>query len=474
VSCWEINSTILRKRYPGLLEEILKDEHRGEELTIETAASGAPTMTINGLYIHSPRDPQREGHRLAEAGLADAPTGENSLTVPVVVLGFGLGYAAEAAGELAPQRPLIIVEKNLYCLRRAFEQRDLSRFLTRLNVAFVPGGEGVVKALSLFEKSGEERSAPIIIRNKTLTSIDEQWYQSLENRIRAWSMRDDVNTATQKRFGKRWIRNLSRNMHAIRDIPGISRLAELAAQPEPIPVFLAAAGPSLDSITPLLKEIHRRCIMVAVDTNLRYMQRNGIDPDFTLVVDPQFWNCRHLDRCTSAHTRLIVESATYPPVLRLPFKGVYLCSSLFPLGQFIENRVDPKGVLGAGGSVATAAWDFCRMLGTREIWIGGLDLSFPGLKTHFKGALFEEKALAESSRLNPTETWLVHALRDGIPFKAAARNGGQVLTDRRLSLYAAWFENRFSQFAGIKHYSPRSAGTERGNRQADGNSVFPY
>jgi len=451
VSHWETNSTILRTQYPGLLEEILRqaEEQSADDIKIEAAASGVPTAAIGGLYVHSARDPEREGKRLAEA--ADKGTG------PVVILGFGLGYAAQALAELAPKRPIIIVEKNLRLLRQALELRDLSSLLSRPAVAFIPGGsgEGISGILSFFEKATGEKAVPYIMRNRTLIGLDEQWYVSVENRIRSWAMRDDVNAATLKKFGRRWIRNLSRNMSAIRDLPGISRFAGLAA--DELPVFLAAAGPGLDSIAPLLPEIHRRCIMVAVDTSLRFLLRNGIDPDFTLVVDPQFWNSRHLDRCTSPRTRIIAESAVYPPVLRLPF-SMYLCGSQYPLGSFIEQRVDPKGILGAGGSVATSAWDFSRILGARQIWIAGLDLAFPGLKTHFRGAQFEEKALAESDRLNPAETWLLHALQNGIPFYAPSISGGQVLTDRRLSLYASWFENRFRQFPAIRNYSLSSGG----------------
>jgi hypothetical protein len=115
--------------------------------------------------------------------------------------------------------------------------------------------------------------------------------------------------------------------------------------------------------------------------------------------------------------------------------------------------VDPKGELGAGGSVATTAWDFARILGPSSIWIAGLDLAFPDLKTHFKGALFEDRALSDSGRVVPTETWSVRSLRDGRPFRAASAAGGEVLTDRRLSLYAAWFENRFRLSPELRNYS---------------------
>ena len=460
MSFWEKNREILLKQYPGLFEEITADGDdilAPEDIKTEITPCGEPSLCVKGIYVHSPRDPLREGQRLAES----VSPGYG----PVVILGFGLGYAAQAATLVAVElkRPVIIVEKYKNLLRIAFELRDLSDFLSRNRIIFVLGGtgEGITNALGIAgelvpaNETTDEKTAPSVIRNRALTGLDEQWYRAVEDRIRTWTMRDDVNMATLKRFGRRWVRNLSRNMSAIRDYPGISRMAGLAAGEEPLPVFLAAAGPSLDRAVSLLREIHRRCIVVAVDTSLRFFVKNGVQPDFVLVVDPQFWNSRHLDRCicesVRTRTALIAESAVYPPVLRLPFENTFLCGSLFPLGAFIENQVDPKGRLGAGGSVATTAWDFARILGGREIWVAGLDLAFPGLKTHFRGALFEERSNSMSNRLNPAETWVVRALRDGLPFKARSVTGGQVLTDRRLSLYAAWFENRFRQHGEVRN-----------------------
>jgi hypothetical protein len=173
-------------------------------------------------------------------------------------------------------------------------------------------------------------------------------------------------------------------------------------------------------------------------------------------VDPRYWNAQHLYRLSAPNTALVAESAVYPAVLQAAcggmqingsntaaFRRVFLCQSLFPLGRFIEDRTDPKGVLAAGGSVATTAWDFARFLDPGAIWIAGLDLAFPGYHTHYRGALFEENAHAASSRLCPAETLSIKSLENGVPFPAASTSGGKVLTDKRLSLYAAWFENRF-------------------------------
>ena len=464
MSFLEKNKKIILEQYPGFWDELISgDEPSLEDIKIENTPSGNPTLCINGIYVHSPRDPLREGQRFVQAAAGDGC---------IVVLGFGLGYAAEAAAGLG--RTIIIIEKYKNLLLKAFELRDFSELFSRNKIIFVIGGsgDGIMNALAIANvhlSADDKKPVPSIIRNKTLISLDELWYKSVEDKIRIWAMKDNVNTATHKRFGKRWVRNLSKNMSAIRDLPGVSHLTGLASEDFErnftrkhgdtekkegafIPIFLAAAGPSLDKIKPLLRDIYDRCIIVTVDTSLRFFSKNGIQPDFVLVVDPQYWNSRHLDRCVYEQTALIAESAVYPPVLNLPFKNKFLCSSLFPLGTFIEKQVDPKGRLAAGGSVATSAWDFARLLGSREIWIAGLDLAFPDFKTHFKGARFEEQSTSQSYRFNPIEKWIVRVLRDGFPFKARSASGGQVLTDSRLSLYAAWFENQFSQNPQVQNF----------------------
>jgi len=342
VSVWEKNSKVLIDHYPGLLEEITGEEDNTftpEDIQIIPASCGDPSLCVKGINIHSGRDPMREGLRLAQSASGGGT---------VVILGFGLGYAATACADAAAQavekgRPIIIVEKHRKLLVKALETRDLSDFLSNNRIIFVVGGtgEGITNALSIADGfiSAGERTEPVVIRNRALIGLDKEWYGVVEEKLRTWSMKDDVNSATLKRFGRRWVRNLSRNISAIRDYAGISRLAGFTAGvTDGAPVFLAAAGPSLDKARPFLREIHKRCVTVAVDTSFRFFTDNGIQPDFVLVVDPQFWNSRHLDRCPCGNTALIAESAVYPPVLRLPFKNIFLCGSLFPLGSFVEKR----------------------------------------------------------------------------------------------------------------------------------------
>ena len=444
----EENILFLRNHFPDLALYLEKQESLSpgspadDSIAVVDTPSGIPSLTVNGRYVHSPRDPLREGVRAAEA----LPEGDG----PIVAFGFGLGYAATAAAERFPRRPVILVERRVSVLRAALETRDLRQFLSTHRVVFVLESTGdpvgaLGAALRLFE------GRPEILRNRALMALDEEWFCGAEKQLNFHISKNEINRNTLRKFGKRWIKNLAANMEAIRDWPGVELLS--SCLPPQMPVLLVAAGPSLDETAPLLPRFAERAVVVAVDTALKPLLRAGTVPDFVLVVDPQFWNLRHLDRAPAPASCLIAESAVYPPVMRHPFGRVFLCSSLFPLGKFIENRVDPKGALGTGGSVATTAWDFARVLGTESLWLAGLDLSFPLLKTHFKGAAFEERALALSGRLFPAETRSFHALRSGMPFSAPALSGGAVLTDKRLSLYAAWFENRIRLYPRLKNHS---------------------
>jgi hypothetical protein len=462
---WGKNIAVLAARYSGLAERLEKTAYpacsngtTGLDITVETAASGDPVLVVKGMHVHSNRDPVREASRQVEA--ENTKNGGMAANSVYIVLGFGLGYGAEAAAKVS-NLPVVVVERRPELFCAALESRDLEAFLSSGKHILIIGGEpgGITGALGILEQAGI-KAAPVVVKNRALCSLsaeDREWYDDAERRIRAFSSRDSINAATLRRFGKRWTKNLAANLGAVRDLPGVSGFADCLAGTD-IPVFLAAAGPSLDEIVPYAAAIRERCLLVAVDTSLRFLFRLGIDPDFTVAVDPQFWNSRHLDRVPSGSS-LVAESAVYPPVLRSGgFCRSFLCRSLFPLGRFVEDRTDPKGTLGAGGSVATTAWDFARLLGPSVVWIAGLDLGFPGYKTHFRGALFEENALVESTRFTPAETRSYLSLQSGFPFFAASASGGKVLTDRRLSIYGAWFENRISQERMLRNYSLSGAG----------------
>ncbi len=97
-------------------------------------------------------------------------------------------------------------------------------------------------------------------------------------------------------------------------------------------------------------------------------------------------------------------------------------------------------------------------MGTRPIHAAGLDLSFPGLRTHCRGTFFAEARRAAAGRTATLEGWAFATLRDIGLFPAPCAAGGTVPSDRRMLLYRWWFENQVLMHPGL----PVSTLSDRG------------
>jgi hypothetical protein len=393
-------------------------------LQIEPAANGMPTATFDGRYLHSRRDPAREALRAVTELIRREPP-------CVVLMGVGLGYHAEAILRGTETTALIAVEPDGELLAEGLSATGLSHLLEDPRFCHVATPEELAGELSLRAAAGFEQFALAARR-----SADEEAFEAFDKVLRSFSSRLDINQNTLRRFGRLWVRNLSKNLLFLSSGRPVS---ELRNRFRGIPGLLLAAGPSLDQILGNLPDLASRAVLVAVDTAVRPALNCGVEPDIAVVVDPQYWNSRHLDRLTSTRTLLVAESSTHPAGLR-PFSPPhYFCASLFPLGQAIEQVLGPLGSLGTGGSVATTAWDLLRYMGVTEVFAAGLDLGFPLRRTHYRGSYFESLAVESASRCAPAEGVVFRYMWDADPQPVEAYGEEPVLSDRRMALYRNWF-----------------------------------
>ncbi|MDR2490592.1 MAG: DUF115 domain-containing protein [Spirochaetaceae bacterium] len=475
----------------GALPDVLP-RNLPPEIEIAATPSGVPSLRVSGALIHSAKDPLREAQRIVKteyehsggctAGVQKAGEGGGEGKAPFfILLGFGLGYGALAAAEMFPGSFMLIIEKRAEVLRAALEQRDWTGFLTGNRLIFVLGGESaaVFSALNAAVQGGADASSVVVIKNRALMRFDSPWYGEIEAHIATWRQKNRVNTATLERFGERWRRNLQANSAAIHELPGVSQLwgglHPAATAPAGsggtgeeadggFPLLLLAAGPSLDEIAPHIGALRDRFVIVAVDTAARFLFHSKTEADFMLSVDAQYWNSRHLDYIhDSAKTVFIFDPVVHPPLLRRLSSGragrVFLCAPSVQSGLDSGTEALSKGRLAAGGTVASSAWDFCRLMtGRGEIWIAGLDLAYPALKTHYKGALFEERALSASCRFRPAELAVYMASRALPVFLQPAMDGSLVYTDTRLHLYKRWFAAAFERHPDIRCYALTAQG----------------
>jgi spore maturation protein CgeB len=135
----EPNLRALRVRSPDVADAIAASPPL--ETTVEQSQRGVPTI-CDRVLLHTRHDPVREARvwadsqreRLDEQGAETA-----------VVLGFGLGYHVEALAAAWDGR-IVVIEPDRPLLRTAFEARDVSALLARVELLLAPPDDDGIDA----------------------------------------------------------------------------------------------------------------------------------------------------------------------------------------------------------------------------------------------------------------------------------------------------------------------------------------
>ncbi|MBP5695288.1 MAG: motility associated factor glycosyltransferase family protein [Treponema sp.] len=449
-SIWNTNLALFEKRFPALRDLLSEDIafFEGEieagkfplPLEIIEAKNGSPTAiykaeSAQALPLHSKYNPEREAEQLVH----DFSSKDFEAAV---FLGFGLGYGPLAFAEANPSTPLILIEKDPLFLFAAMNTLDFSKVFSHPKLIFVTKADPQT-AISVLANYKAERVK--IFSSKAHTAHDSPFAEEFLELFKRSLQKDEINTNTLEKFSRLWMKNSLANLPYLSKCDGVkkyrSTLLQLGGKATELPFVILAAGPSLQTLLPHLPALKETCVLVCVDSALHAVLKAGVEPDFIVLVDPQYVCARHLEFLKAPSSVLITESAAYPSVFRFECRETVMCSSLFPIGQYFEKRLGQKGKLGAGGSVATTAWDFARTCGTRKIYLAGMDLGFPGKQTHIRGSQFEERAHRTSTHTHTAETDGVASLLGAAPSLAKDYRGNTILTDKRMSLFAWWFES---------------------------------
>jgi spore maturation protein CgeB len=160
MNLWERNRQVLRTREPGL--DLLPDLagkppalsrvklRRGPALSLQVPGGKGRPVTL-----HSPADPWKEAEALAAK--ASLPPGR-----PVVALGLGLGYHVLALlSRLAPDAPLVVVEKDPQVWWAACRHMDLTPLLARPRTCLMvhPEAREVIRRLRTMLAADNGRTA---------------------------------------------------------------------------------------------------------------------------------------------------------------------------------------------------------------------------------------------------------------------------------------------------------------------------
>lgn len=415
-------------------------------------AEAAPTLSLNGLFLHSKYDPQEEARRVLASDFFQTKEAHSRC----IFAGLGLGYLATQYIERFPAAETVMIEPDTAAFVCFLAARRRASFFRQQQLSLLIGTTPEEAASFLAATGWNKRN---LFKSAAFSETRKDWYEAFFTLLERNRMKNSINAKTLERFGTLWLKNTVKNLEMLCSTAKIGCFHN--AFPDASAVVLAG-GPSLTAHLELIQKHQHNFLIIAVDTAVRACARAGITPDFILSFDPQYWNYLHTAGLDTAQSILISEAAVFPAVLRQQYRAVFLSNSSAPFARYLESttREARDGVstavdetLAAGGSVATTAWDFARYIGATTIIMAGLDLAYPHKQTHFAGSTFEEAVHTRSSRVEPAEQANVNSLYAAFPALHKDYAGGAVLTDRRMQLYAWWFESTLAKYAEIKTYN---------------------
>lgn len=197
---------------------------------------------------------------------------------------------------------------------------------------------------------------------------------------------------TKNAYGKRVVLNtwkglqrFTKDQHAwlLKDYPS-DRLCEALKQKRP--AILVSTGPSLSKSIDWLRMLSKqhKVVIFAADSALRYLINRGIRPDFVVTIDPVKWPV-HFSKEESHDIPVFLRfDSNYKIIEQQTGDLIYFGGTPYPVDLFAALGVDVEKsfALDTGGSVATAAFTLCRMLGFEKIVLVGQDLCYDGEYTH--------------------------------------------------------------------------------------------
>lgn len=423
MSVYDKNLQVLKEKDQVLYKAVLDwKEPMEEHCFVQETRNGAWILGIErddrNYYMGSRYNPEQEAERFA--GQYRSLVNESYM----IYLGFGDGRIARSViANKGDRVQYLFYEPSSDIFLYVLHHFDISDILENDRVRIMVKGMGnKVLDVEIGKGITDENFRWCILDALPLYKqlfaedydIVKQKYSFLVSLVAA-------NLTTAGYFGKEEARNNILNMKELfhsnceEDFEGVF--------PTDRPAIVVAAGPSLEKNVQYLKRAKGKMMIIAVDTALRYLVSQGVQPDLAVVADPK------------KPVRLFEEDA----VRKIPLA---LCSSanneiicmmqdeklvfVSAEGAYFEKMYQIAGkhmyTLSGGGSVATFAFVLARAWGYSKIVLVGQDL-----------ALAPDK---------------VHAGKDDVDLYKLKQNkieiegyyGDKVYTSRDYNFYREWYE----------------------------------
>lgn len=411
---WKINQRVLKKKYPEIYAELLECKDKiPDEYMVSLTRNGEILLEIateeNGIVrMDSVCDPVQEALIFAES---------YKNTREYLVVGWGTGYHVWALLESPLCRKVIVLENDIYPLAISCMYQDWTRTLEdeRLSIVYCPDNKEYFKHW-----------------NQALDNLKICiWYPSVramkDNFVRGKLEEAKITLSSMENMENTLNGNFEFNME--KKDEEVSSLQKSFAGKT---VIIIAAGPSLDNEIEKLRQSNlSNYILVCVGKIAAKLIQNGIRPDYIIIIDAQAstrWQINDIEEC--GVPLIYISTAAFNIIEAYKGKRYIAFQEGFDKAEeYAKEQGYP--LYQQGGSVSTFALDLLIQFKCSRIICIGLDMGYPGERTHAAGV--------GSDLVDKTSLYKI----EGIDSK-------DVYTSRPLDMYRQWIEKRISGVKGIE------------------------
>jgi len=371
------------------------------------------STNIENAQLHSRYQPQLEADRYIEA------LNLRHDIEYLILIEPGLGYLIPALQKYRPQSKIIVLHADNF-----FRETE-SRF-PDVPVWFPDSGREVQEFLE--EKIPEGASARIIEWRPSLRIFGDKCLE-LVRESTEFIKRSEASRRTGAAFGRRWVHNFFRNLALVHQT--------ILYRTMDMPIVITGSGPSLEAALPQISAAREGVFVLAASSSLPALAAGGITPDMAISTDGGGWALLHLHACfrgqgTASPMLACTLAAAIPsqcsaiPLLPLNDGTVWQSIALHSLGL-------PSVLVPQRGTVTASALELALVLSSGSIFLAGMDLAIPDIRSHARPYGFDHLFYGAASRLRPV--YSQHFMRS-----REIKAGGSH------DVYAVWFKNRIASW----------------------------